>query len=77
MKVHWVTTYKIYGAKLSIIEYFEQILVTCTSEKYGLACLADSHAAQLIWRKEDKVRFRRFKPHAAPGATNIIQNRCA
>jgi hypothetical protein len=52
VKVHWVTTYKIYGAKLSIIECLEQILVTCTSERYELACLADSHAAQLIWRKK-------------------------
>ena len=47
------TTHKIYSANTSIIEYLEQILVTCTSEKYELACLADSHAAQLIWRKED------------------------
>jgi len=28
------------------------------SDKSELACLADSHAAQLIWRKEDKARFR-------------------
>ena len=75
--------YKIHGAKVSMIEYLEQILVTCTSDKYELACLADSHAAQLIWRKENVGRFRRFQPrrksglvHAAPGATNLIQNRC-
>jgi hypothetical protein len=34
---------------------------------------ADSHAAQLIWNKEDVGYFRRFKPHAAPGATNLIR----
>ena len=68
--------YKIHGANISIIEYLEQILVTCTSEKYEHACPADSHAAQLIWRKEDVGRFRRFKPHAAPGPTFHIQTRC-
>ena len=70
------TTHKIYSANTSIIEYLEQILVTYTSEKYELACLADSHAAQLIWRKEDKTRFRRFKPHAVPSPTFHIQTRC-
>jgi hypothetical protein len=52
------------------------------SDKFELACLADSQAAQLIWRKENVGRFRRFQPrrknglvHAAQSATSIIQAR--
>jgi tetratricopeptide (TPR) repeat protein len=45
------------------------------SDKSELACLSDSHAAQLIWEKEDVGRFRRFKPHAAPCPTFHIQTR--
>ena len=32
------------------------------SDKSELACLSDSHAAQLTRKKKDKGRFRRFKP---------------
>jgi hypothetical protein len=46
------TTYKIYGANLSIIEYFEQIIVNCTSDKYELAGLSDSHATRNFWNKK-------------------------
>ena len=70
-----LTPYKIYSANVSIIEYLEQILVTCTSDKYELACPADSHAAQFIRKKKDAGRVRRFRPHAAPRATNLIQTR--
>jgi hypothetical protein len=30
-----------------------QLINYLVSDKFELACLADSHAAQLIWRKED------------------------
>lgn len=46
----------------NVLKKVELKIVNCTSEKYELACLADSHAAQLLCNKEDDGCFSRFKP---------------
>jgi hypothetical protein len=53
------------------MEYFEQISVNCTSEKYELACLVDQPLPKATFERVRTSDASEFNPHAAPSTTNL------